>query len=514
MATMANFRKRPLLSYASCGLFDQLPKEIQHYIFEFLPLADVGTFSLVSEGCRLIVEDWIPTKKCLSRALIPIPHEEVTINSNEPSIGSFSLLKGPNKLHQFAVLVKRMTCLLNTKERIKYAFNVFDRCMSGMLTPPHEEPVLEIEMTQRTKRMRLSSVSDEKDDEKTSRDWKYTIHVMQFFTMLHTFIRGWDDSEFPLLLEEITKRFQVKQKVNSLLKCSLNGQDLALATEMELRLLMRCLAWDIAGNDYGHRAAWILAIVKYYVGNNPKHQAMIFLLMFGPPCQDAQDHYDHPETLTPNQTKILTELNNHTDWERFVDNVPEDFYEGKEMFYTLAQALCSCLSAGKNWKRTYAAQVIEEMFTIPQKWKRENVAGFLLFCSEGLILHFIQSKLKTGKEEQIKQAGSILVDMVVISHKFDNTIEPDKGIGKVFDIISAYPKSESQTIFFKSIWQSITTEIQERVLDLEDGEHIEVLKNLGYHLMRNCYSDKASKNVEPKQLEDTDNENEVMEVEE
>merc|ERR1711994_426336 len=76
----------------------------------------------------------------------------------------------------------------------------------------------------------------------------------------------------------------------------------------------------------------------------------------------------------------------------------------------------------------------------PQKWKRENVAGFLLFCSEGLILHFIQSKLKTGKEEQIKQAGSILVDMVVISHKFDNTIEPDKGIGKVFDIISAYQK--------------------------------------------------------------------------
>jgi len=511
---MATFRKRPLMSDSSCGLFDKLPKEIQHYIFDFLPLTDVGTFSLASEGCRLIVADWIPTKKCLSRALIPVPNEVVNINANEPSIGNFSLLHGPNKLSHFAVLVKRMTCLLNTRERIKYAFNVFDRCMSGKLTPPHEQPDPEIEMTQRTKRMRLSSISSEKNEDNTSKDWKYTIHVMQFFTMLHTFIRGWDESEFPLLLEEITKRFQVKQKVNSLFECCVNGQDLALATEMELRLLMRCLAWDIAGNDYGHRAAWILAIIKYYVENNPKKQAMVFLLMFGPPCQDAQDHYDHPESLNPNQTKILMELNNHTDWERFADNVPEDFYEGKEMFYTLAQALCSCLSAGSNWKNKFASQVLEEMFCIPQKWKRENVAGFLLFCSEGLILHFIQTKLRSGKQDQVKQAGSILVDMVIISHKFDNTIETDRGIGKVFDIISAFPKSETQTIFFKSIWESITKEMDERVLELEDGEHIKVLENLGFHLMRKCYSERSPKAVKSKQLDDTDVENEGMEVEE
>jgi len=338
--------------------------------------------------------------------------------------------------------------------------------------------------------------------------------VMQFFTMLHTFIRGWDESEFPLLLDEVTKRFHVKRKINSLFECSDNGHDLALATEMELRLLMRSLAWDVAGNDYGHRAAWLLAIIKYYVGSNPKQQALIFLLMFGPPCQDAQDHYDQPETLTPNKTKILMELNNHTDWERFVDNVPEDFYDGKEMFYTLAQALCSCLSTSSCWKHKSACRVLEEMFLIPRKWKRENVAGFLLFCSEGLILHFIQTKLESGKENQVKQAAAILVDMVIISHKFDNNIESDRGIGKVFDLISSYPKSETKEIFFKSLWESMMKEIQEKVLDLDEGEHIEVLKNLGFHLMKKCYSVKTPENLDRKQLEDTDVENGAMDVEE
>lgn len=512
---MVNFRKRPLLSNSSCGLFDRLPKELQFHIFSILPLPDVGNFSLASEGCRVLVSEWVPTRCCLSRAILPYSNADVPVNENGPLTGFLDLLKGPTKMNAFAVLVKRMTCLLNTRERIKYAFDIFEQCMNGKLIPPHQEPDSEAEMTRRTKRMRLSSVSSEKNEEGVSKDWKYTANVIQFFTILHTFIRGWDESEFPLLLDEVTKKFDVKTKITSLLQCCHNGQELGLATEMELRLLTRCISWDVAGNDYGHRAAWLLAIIKYYVGSCARQQAMVFLLMFGPSCQDAHDHYDQPESLTLNQTMILKELNNHTDWDRFVDNVPEDFYEGKEMFYTLAQAFCSCLSACCNWKKESASAVLDAMFEIPHKWKRENVAGFLLFCSEGLILHYIKCKLDTGKEVKVKQAASILVDMIIISHKFDNNIEADKGIGKVFDIISNYPKGEEQGKLFVSIWETITTEVQERELALDEGEHIEVLKNLAIHLMKKAYTGVTPEQVEVKKYEDdTDTENDVMEVEE
>lgn len=515
---MSNFRKRPLSSISSCGLFDRLPKEIQFHLFNMLPLPDVGNFSLASEGCRLLVADWIPTKQCVSRSVPAITNDDIASSGNDHMAGVLNHLQGGSKFNPFAILVKRMTCLLNTRERITYAFNIFNQCMAGKLTPPHEEPDVEHEVTQKAKRMRLSSVSSEKAEENVSKDWKYTVHVIQFFTMLHTFVRGWDDSEFPLLLDEISDRFNMKKKINSLIECCKKGKDLPLATEMELRLLTRCLSWDVAGNDYGHRAAWLLAILEYFVGEDHKQQAMVFLLMFGPACQDAQDHYDQPESLSPSKIMLLAELNNHTDWERFAESIPEDFYEGKEMFYSLAQAVCSCISASSEWKDQHVNNVLHEMFSIPLKWKRENIAGFLLFCSEALILHYIERKLDSGKEDQIKEAGRILVDMVIISHKFDNSIESDRGIGKVFDIIGKYPKGVTQEKLIEAIADAAFLELRERKLELDEGEHYTVLKSLMKHLLKRTFIilDEGHKKSESKKLydSDTDVENNVMEVEE
>ena len=131
--------------------------------------------------------------------------------------------------------------------------------------------------------------------------------------------------------------------------------------------------------------------MDYFVCNNAKSQAMLFLVMFGPPCPDNQQHYAHldDEKLTQTQKVILNELNNHTEWESFTESVTEDFHEGKDMFYSLAQAICSCLSASLKWKREKVCDVLEAMFTTPSQWKRENVAGFLLFCSEGVRKRFL-----------------------------------------------------------------------------------------------------------------------------
>ena len=54
------------------------------------------------------------------------------------------------------------------------------------------------------------------------------------------------------------------------------------------------------------------------------------------------------------------------------------------MFYTLAQAVCSCINVASNqfWRQEMLHQVLDELFRLPQIWKKDNVAGFLLFCSE------------------------------------------------------------------------------------------------------------------------------------
>ena len=46
--------------------------------------------------------------------------------------------------------------------------------------------------------------------------------TMKFFTLLHTFIRGWDETEFPGLLHAINKKFQMSKKIDKVTKIDYN----------------------------------------------------------------------------------------------------------------------------------------------------------------------------------------------------------------------------------------------------------------------------------------------------
>ena len=137
--------------------------------------------------------------------------------------------------------------------------------------------------------------------------------------------------------------------------CAAKKEEACLATEMELRMYTRCLAWDLAGNDYGHRAvewinirisqrnllmqftyfqnqAWLLALMEFFVGSKVvnkdyvvRGQATLLTLMFGPACEDNTGHYG-PGSLTHAQKVVINELNNHTDWSAFIETVAEDFH--------------------------------------------------------------------------------------------------------------------------------------------------------------------------------------------
>jgi len=63
------------------------------------------------------------------------------------------------------------------------------------------------------------------------------------------------------------------------------------------------------------------------------------------------------------------------------------------MFFTLAQAVCSCINLNSEWKENMVNPVLEMMFTTPRPWDPINVAGFLLFCNEQV---WFVSKLNNG----------------------------------------------------------------------------------------------------------------------
>ena len=88
--------------------------------------------------------------------------------------------------------------------------------------------------------------------------------------------------------------------------------------------------------------------------------------------------------MLPQQNVILSELYTHTDFNSMIVATPLDFHEGKEMFYTLAQAISSCFGGNQVWRDEMCCDVLDALFETPEKWERENVAGFLLFCCENV----------------------------------------------------------------------------------------------------------------------------------
>lgn len=228
-----------------------------------------------------------------------------------------------------------------------------------------------------------------------------------------------------------------------------------------------------------------MAILNFWGKDEPRLQALILLSMFGPICEDTDDHYggeDLTMILSFDQMHILEELNNHTDWELVTEIAPEDFHEGKKMFFTLAQAICSCMSYSNFWKEEMSSIVLDIMFRTPTLWMRENIAGFLLFCSESAILHYVGSMIETEEDDRINKAAILVTDMIIMSHRFQNEFSSDKGIGKVMEKLLLIGNREIRLKFQSKLWDAV----QDHFLNADEdevSEGLEVLTEFGSYLV-------------------------------
>ena len=295
--------------------------------------------------------------------------------------------------------------------------------------------------------------------------------------MLHTFTRGWDETEFVPVIKIMVKYFGVKKALTTILKAKDVNEftNLPLALEMRTRLTLRGLVWDMVGDDFAHRASWVLATINQLIGNHARQQAIFFLTVFGFVCEDSADHWGEPSEMTVAQKLMFEELNNHTDWQAYIEWAPGDFHEGKNMFSILSQAICSCMSYNQQWKDSIMTDILDEMFCIPGPWMRENIAGFLLFCSEQLIMTYVGDLIVTEDEEKLDKAARLVTDMIIMSHRFDNELSHKKGIGKVFDQVGVPNPS-----FFKEILQLLFLSLV--VYDWKSRPTFKIsLQNLGSH---------------------------------
>ena len=110
------------------------------------------------------------------------------------------------------------------------------------------------------------------------REWIHAMHTLHFMRMMHTFTRGWEETEFFIVLAQLDKNFEMTKKlteVNSLKMVPFFSslytiyvifqmyqaeelQFFDLDTEMKIRLFLRTLCWEVCGTNYGLRAVRLL----------------------------------------------------------------------------------------------------------------------------------------------------------------------------------------------------------------------------------------------------------------
>ena len=99
----------------------------------------------------------------------------------------------------------------------------------------------------------------------------------------------------------------------------------------------------------------------------------------------------------------------------------------------------------------------------------------------------------------------LLVDMIRVSHRFENYLSHEKGIGKIFDQILEYPKdAHSKACLHKSIWIVIGNYLENGIDDNEDIDFIDIVKNIGTHLMSGAYTKIKEIETSAKVTEDGD----------
>ena len=89
----------------------------------------------------------------------------------------------------------------------------------------------------------------------------------------------------------------------------------------------------------------------------------------------------------------------------------------------------------------------------------------------------------------INHVAGLLVDMIRVSHRFENYLSHEKGIGKIFDQILYHPADpRRRACLRKSIWNVIGNYLANGIDENEDIDLIEIVKNIGKHLMSAAYT--------------------------
>ncbi|XP_078234100.1 F-box only protein 47 isoform X1 [Pogona vitticeps] len=401
------FNKTPdtdSLSLSTLGNFRTLPLEIFHMILEYLPVKDISMLSMVSKTISYRLINYISSPSGNRRLLLRDFHNPGLLGCRK----GFSILEHYRSL---ALLLKRCTLLLPTKERLKYIHNILSEIscfkLNGCLDPLH------------------------------------CSGLQCYGVFLQMLTAGWDELECHRVYNFLCDLTSLPRRVHTVVsgkpgKSSMYREGSARKLELRIRIFCRSVLLNHWINQ-SDSAFWLTRILKPWPMVN---QARLLYIIFGP----------------------ISTLDGHVVWQKMTDN-PTD----ETSLKGLADAIKLLYDTeAKEWTADDVISLLDELSVVPREWLLENSARLLILCGNNICFTFMASKAVNGRAVELAR---LTVFLALVCEKdlycMDWAVKMMQKVCKVFRTLG------ERNNFLQSVENAFAHIIMEALQSVISGEHDE-----------------------------------------
>jgi len=434
----------------------ELPRELLHHLFSFLPLPVCGQLCLTSSSVREQVLAWISSPSFLKQATARLLREE------DPEV----------KFKQWLQLCRQ--------------FGFFCKCLD-MTESPSVRVMRLICLFQQLEEIGCSGLGS---------SWAEVQSKAGFAAALFSLTQGWHNSELAKVFNLLSVKFDVLRHLQD---STFAGHVMTWTTEdvraPKLRAALRTLFWDFHV-DEASQAAWLGFIlrkfskegVNFMQGNFTCHglQAILLFFMLGSTLPMAQLGPGHGKF----QERMLAKLESTPDhqvvqWQPLA----QSYAQARLHFGDLGKALRVLESykevAGHGGRGLFKLMVT--MFK-GSGWAVDNTAACLLFSSEAVVKHFLEGLANLEDQTPMQQVAEVLVALILACEALSNSL--NVGILSIIDFtFNTLPQSEKQRkALINLFWSQLVHRLEFDDHHINQGVlGLDVMVELGLHLGRRAF---------------------------
>ena len=345
-----------------------LPSNVLERILNHCGLEELGN---LGRTCRNL------NKACLSFVLSPASTENIfpfLVSSRVSELEQFSeevvmvlsnpfiLIPGVNIKKKFELLgrvVKRLTCLMPTVERITYLCSLISR--------------VDFEVIQESQFVK----------NKTLFGW--------IGILLHSFVRGWVDRECERASSLLVTNMRKEGSLNTLL-----AEDYIPSTKPSLEICYRQYWFSLYHLEVrDSQEIWLESLLRQTAGNNCKLMSRVLLIMATPAEED------------------LNLASYGLQWTDHLEAIPATWNVASSRYARLVKLL-QVVRQGR--LGTELNMILKAIFTCQGNWLPENIGSVLLLLGEEVTTHYIQFICRQDcRDCREKHISDIIIGLAVMT---------------------------------------------------------------------------------------------------